>query len=130
MQNNNEYFINSENSILEDNATKDLVKKHHGEFNKYRPQFKARPANYYADTWCDKVLQVLILFPCYIVSGILLYAFVLWGLQNTRTFGYICISVWIAYICFIGTKIKNEKKTIPCYMEIIYNYFYQNKLIY
>ena len=102
MQSNNEYFINSENSILEDNATKDFVKKYHGEFNKYRPKFKPRPANYYPNTCKDRILHFLILIPAWVMCGVLLYAFTLWGLQDTRTFGYICISVWIVYILAIG----------------------------
>ena len=102
MKRNNEYFINSENSILENNETKNIVESYHGEFKKYRPNFKPRPANYYPNTCKDRVFQFLILFPAWIMCGVLLYAFTSWGLVNTRTFGYICIAVWCVYIAVIG----------------------------
>ena len=102
MKNNYEYFINSENSILEEGNTKDIVSGHQGEFNKYRPKFKPRPANYYPTTCKDRLLHLLVMIPAWVMCGVLLFAFTYWGLQDTRTFGYICIAVWVVYIVVIG----------------------------
>ena len=100
--NNNEYFVNEENSILEDNTTKSIVQGYQGEFNKYRPKFEPRPANYYPNTCKDRCLHFVMLIPAWVMCGVLLYAFTKWGLMNTYTFGYICIAVWALYILIIG----------------------------
>ena len=106
--NNNEYYVNEENSILEDDTIKSIVKGYQGEFKKYRPKFEARPANYYPNTCTDRCLHFVMLIPAWAMCGILLYAFTKWGLVNTHRFGYICIIVWALYIAIIGKFYKKR----------------------
>ena len=105
MQNNAEYYVNVENSILEDGPTKDTVKSYHGEFKKYKPAFKARPESYYPNTCKSYFIQFFMLVPTWILCGVLLWAFTNWGLVDTDTFGYICIVVWGVYIVIIRKKV-------------------------
>ena len=124
MNTNNEYYINQENSILEEGPTKSMVQSYHGEFQKYKPKFKARPANYYPNTCEDRCIQFLMLIPAWVMCGVLLYAFTYWGLQDTHTFGYICISVWVVYIVVIGKFIKKTKRNY--FFSFYFFYVYWN----
>ena len=105
MEKQSEYYVNVENSILEDENVQSRVREYHGEFKKYRPVFKAKPANYYPNTCCDRIIQILMLFPAWIMCGVLLYAFTKWGLVDTRRFGWICLGVWCVYLFIIGKSL-------------------------
>ena len=126
MQNNNEYYVNIENSILDDETTKRRVEDYHGEFKAYRPKFKPRPDNYYPNSCKDRCIQFLMLIPTWILCGVLLYAFTKWGLANTRAFAFICIGVWCVYITviviavFFGSRdrMKKEREYIEKKIEM------------
>ena len=129
MRNNNEYFINSENSIIEDVATKNMVTDYHGEFKKYRPVFKPRAANYYPNTCGDRICHVLILLPCYIMCAITLYLFTWWGLQDTRQFGYICVIVWLVYLLIIGSLFLKTKIVFLLFLFLIFFFVFVMRVI-
>lgn len=102
MDKQSEYYVNVENSILEDEAMELKVSNYHGEFKKYRPVFRPRPANYYPNSCCDYCVQFMMLVPAWVMCAGLLFGFTRWGLLDTYTFGYICIGVWCLYLLIIG----------------------------
>ena len=107
-----EYYVNVENSILEEGHQKNSLREHHGEFKRYKPIYKARPANYYPNSCKDRCIQFCMLIPAWIMCGVLLYLFTWIGMKNTTTFGYVCIAVWALYIIIIGKSKCNYKSLL------------------
>ena len=89
-------YETTENELLADK-----VKLYEGEFNKPHPNFKGLPPNYYPNTWCDVLVQILALTPVYIVCGLLMWGFLVWGLKYPDSYAWVSFGIFMLYLGII-----------------------------
>ncbi len=84
-----------------DLGNRDYTTPYQGEFNKRTPNFKGLPRDYYPTTCSTFCIAFLMIFPIYIVCGLLFWGLIVWGLEDAKTVGYVSLLAFVVYLCII-----------------------------
>ena len=83
----------------------DRLDAYRGEFRMYKPKFKGRYENEYPNRWYSYIIQTLMLFPIYIICGLLMWGFIEWGLRSPKSWGWTNFGLFCFYVLFIFTMV-------------------------
>lgn len=84
-----------------DMGNKDLTAPYRPEFDKATPKFRGMPRDYYPTTPRTIGVGCLMLFPAYIVSGLVMWGCIVWGLNSHISLGWTNFFVFMAYLIII-----------------------------
>lgn len=73
------------------------------------------PRNYYPTTVKSVAFGCLMLFPCYIVTGLIMWGCIAWGLAHPTSYGWTNFGVFMFYIAAILVMVyiySAEKKKL------------------
>ena len=79
----------------------DKLDQYRGEFGVYKPKFKGRYENEYPNRWYDHIIQILMILPLYVVLGLTLWGFVVWGLADPLSYGWTNVGVFAFFLIVI-----------------------------
>ena len=96
-----EKWKNTTNEQHEFDSINDKLEPYKGEFGIYKPKFKGRYENEYPDKWYDVVIQVLMIFPLWIVLGLSFWGFVVWGLADPISYGWTNVGVFLGFLLMV-----------------------------
>lgn len=116
-----EKFGNEEQNSLNvtydsiDMGNKDLTAPYRGEFDKATPKFRGMPRNYYPTTPKSVIVGFLMLFPAYIVTGLVMWGSISWGLAHPVSLGWTNFGVFMFYLAVVIIMVyiySSERKKI------------------
>lgn len=86
-------------------GTKDLTAPYRAEFDKATPSFRGMPRDYYPTTPSTMGIGCLMLFPAYIVSALVMWGCIAWGLESSKSLGWTNFFVFMGYLIIIITMV-------------------------
>ena len=83
------------------------VQPYRADFNAYHPKFKGVPEGFVPKPWWEWVLDVLLLLPLYIFSGLGMYGCIAWGVASPYSYGWTMVGLtalfWVVLLalCYV-----------------------------